>query len=126
MRGTSGDGWTPLMLASSWGNAKVVEALLDAGADKELKATSGWAGRGRPHLTWLGMRTRVTSWQSSGRGGGRAAAAAPTKKKELSAAEQKKQNEALWDAAENGEMGKLEAAIAAGAEVDWHNPDSGE
>ena len=48
----------------------------------------------------------------------KAAAAAPTKKKELSAEEQKKQNQALYDAAENGEMGKLEAAIAAGAEVD--------
>ena len=29
------------MYASYSGNAKVVEALLDAGADKELKATSG-------------------------------------------------------------------------------------
>ena len=38
------------------------------------------------------------------------------------AAEQKKQNQALYDASEEGEMGKLEAAIAAGAEVDWHNP----
>ena len=37
------DGETPLMRASCWGYAKVVEALLDAGADKELKATSGWA-----------------------------------------------------------------------------------
>ena len=37
-------------------------------------------------------------------------------------AEQKKQNEALYGASQNGEMGKLEAAIAAGAEVDWHNP----
>ena len=37
------DGWTPLMFASHEGYAKVVEALLDAGADKELKATSGWA-----------------------------------------------------------------------------------
>ena len=36
-----GDGYTPLMEASYQGNAKVVEALLDAGADKELKATSG-------------------------------------------------------------------------------------
>ena len=35
------DGETPLMRASYWGHAKVVEALLDAGADKELKATSG-------------------------------------------------------------------------------------
>ena len=52
-----------------------------------------------------------------------AAAAAPTKKKELSAEEQKKQNQALYGAARDGEMGKLEAAIAAGAEVDWHNPD---
>ena len=34
-------GQTPLMLASYYGYAKVVEALLDAGADKELKATSG-------------------------------------------------------------------------------------
>ena len=34
-------GETPLMQASYWGYAKVVEALLDAGADKELKATSG-------------------------------------------------------------------------------------
>ena len=34
-------GETPLMKASYWGYAKVVEALLDAGADKELKATSG-------------------------------------------------------------------------------------
>ena len=32
---------TPLMLASGRGYAKVVEALLDAGADKELKATDG-------------------------------------------------------------------------------------
>ena len=56
--------------------------------------------------------------------GGKAAAAAPaTKKKELSAEEQKKQNEALFNAAEKGEMGKFKAAIAAGAEVDWHNPD---
>ena len=37
-----GDGETPLMWASRWGHAKVVEALLDAGADKELKATSGY------------------------------------------------------------------------------------
>ena len=29
------------MKASGDGHAKVVEALLDAGADKELKATSG-------------------------------------------------------------------------------------
>ena len=35
------DGYTPLMWASYYGYAKVVEALLDAGADKELKATSG-------------------------------------------------------------------------------------
>ena len=35
------NGWTPLMKASYWGHAKVVEALLDAGADKELKGTSG-------------------------------------------------------------------------------------
>ena len=35
-------GWTPLMVASGRGHAKVVEALLDAGADKELKATSGY------------------------------------------------------------------------------------
>ena len=35
------DGETPLMRASRWGRAKIVEALLDAGADKELKATSG-------------------------------------------------------------------------------------
>ena len=35
------NGETPLMVASRWGYAKVVEALLDAGADKELKATSG-------------------------------------------------------------------------------------
>ena len=48
--------------------------------------------------------------------------ASATKKKELSAEEQKKQNQALYDAWGNGEMGKLEAAIAAGAEVDWHNP----
>ena len=34
-------GMTPLMDASWLGHAKVVEALLDAGADKELKATSG-------------------------------------------------------------------------------------
>ena len=27
-----------------------------------------------------------------------------------------------YEASEKGEMGKLEAAIAAGAEVDWHNP----
>ena len=41
---------------------------------------------------------------------------------ELSAAEQKKQNEALYCAARDGEMGKFKAAIAAGAEVDWHDP----
>ena len=40
----------------------------------------------------------------------------------LSAEEQKQQNEALYYAVRDGEMGKLEAAIAAGAEVDWHNP----
>ena len=48
--------------------------------------------------------------------------ASATKKRELSAEEQKQQNEALFGAARSGEMGKLEAAIAAGAEVDWHNP----
>ena len=51
------------------------------------------------------------------------AAKAKASKPKLSAAEQKKQNEALYFAAQKGEMGKLEAAIAAGAEVDWHNPD---
>jgi ankyrin repeat protein len=41
-----GDGETPLMWASRWGHAKVVEALLDAGADKELKVTGGsWKGK---------------------------------------------------------------------------------
>ena len=34
-------GATPLMRVSYSGRAKVVEALLDAGADKELKANSG-------------------------------------------------------------------------------------
>ena len=38
------------------------------------------------------------------------------------AEEAKKQNEALYGASEKGEMGKFKAAIAAGAEVDWHNP----
>ena len=39
-------GKTPLMQASYYGYAKVVEALLDAGADKELKGTSGyWEGK---------------------------------------------------------------------------------
>ena len=52
-----------------------------------------------------------------------AAAAAAGAKLKLSAEEQKQQNQALYGASENGEMGKLEAAIAAGAEVDWHNPD---
>ena len=37
------------MCASRCGNAKVVEALLDAGADKELKATSG-AAKGKTAL----------------------------------------------------------------------------
>ena len=40
------------------------------------------------------------------------------------AEEAKKQNEALYGAAYSGDMGKFKAAIAAGAEVDWHNPDS--
>ena len=44
------DGWTPLMVASRWGHAKVVEALLDAGADKELKATSGSYSKGKTAL----------------------------------------------------------------------------
>ena len=40
------DGLTPLIMACFGGYAKVVEALLDAGADKELKATSGrWEGK---------------------------------------------------------------------------------
>jgi hypothetical protein len=40
------DGETPLMLASYNGRAKVVEALLDAGTDKELKAAKGrWEGK---------------------------------------------------------------------------------
>ena len=47
------------MRASYWGHAKVVEALLDAGADKELEATSGWAREDR--ITLLGIRTSVTS-----------------------------------------------------------------
>ena len=54
----------------------------------------------------------------------KAAAAAAGAKPKLSAEEQLEQNEALYDAAwRSGEMGKLEAAIAAGAEVSWHNPD---
>ena len=36
--------------------------------------------------------------------------------------EREEQNKALYDASGMGWMGKLEAAIAAGAEVDWHNP----
>ena len=51
------------------------------------------------------------------------AAAAAAAKPKLSAAEQKKQNQALFDAAYNNDVGKLEAAIAAGAEVDWHHTD---
>ncbi len=35
------DGWTPLMYASARGHMKVAEALLDAGADKELKDDDG-------------------------------------------------------------------------------------
>ena len=50
------------------------------------------------------------------------AAKAKASKLKRSAEEQKKQNEALFGAARDGEMGKLEAAIAAGAEVSWHNP----
>ena len=57
------------------------------------------------------------------KGGKAAEEASASKKKELSAEEQKKQNEALFGASGRGDMGKLEAAIAAGAEVDWHNPD---
>ena len=49
---------------------------------------------------------------------------AERQRRQAAAAEQKKQNEALYRAARDGEMGKLEAAIAAGAEVDWHNPDT--
>ena len=52
----------------------------------------------------------------------KAAAAAAGAKPKLSAEEQLEQNVALYGAARYGEMGKLEAAIAAGAEVDWHNP----
>ena len=54
----------------------------------------------------------------------KAAAVSASKKKKLSAEGQKQQNEALYGAARDGEMGKLEAAIAAGAEVDWHNPNA--
>ena len=42
----------------------------------------------------------------------------------LSAEEQKQQNQALHHAAQNGYVGKLEAAIAAGAEVSWHSPNN--
>ena len=53
----------------------------------------------------------------------KAAAAAAGAKPKLSAEEQLEQNKALFHAATLGDMGKLEAAIAAGAEVSWHNPD---
>ena len=45
------DGWTPLMIASYWGNPEVVRVLLAAGADKDLRNNDGktaldWAIRG--------------------------------------------------------------------------------
>ena len=50
-------------------------------------------------------------------------AAARRQRQTAAAAEEaKKQNEALYGASEKGEMGKFKAAIAAGAEVEWHNP----
>ena len=113
-------GETPLMYASFMGHAKVVEALLDAGADKELKATSGdWEGKTALDLARSQNKGDVVAILELSAAGA---------KPKLSAEEQKKkpektQNQALYDAASYGEMGKLEAAIAAGAEVDWHNPD---
>ena len=99
------------MWASRWGHAKVVEALLDAGADKELKATSGgWKGK-----------TALDIARDENKGDVVAILEGTPK---LSAEEQLEQNEALYDAAAWGDMGKLEAAIAAGAEVDWHHPRS--
>ena len=86
--------------AAKWGEAKGIASRLAALPQSVEELRALWA-----------------------KGGKAAEEASASKKKELSAEEQKKQNQALYGAAQNGEMGKFKAAIAAGAEVDWHNPD---
>ena len=107
------------------------EAAAKAKAEAEAKAAKAKAeaaakAKAEAEAKAQKERAAAAEAEAAARRQRQAAAAAEeasaTKKKGLSAAEQKKQNEALYDAAKQGEMGKLEAAIAAGAEVDWHNP----
>ena len=107
--------------AAAEAKAEAEAAAAKAKAEAEAKAKAEAEAKAQKE------RAAAAEAEAAARRQRQAAAAAEeasaTKKKELSAEEQKQQNEALYDAAWHGEMGKLEAAIAAGAEVDWHNPD---
>lgn len=76
VRGTSGDGWTPLHLAAHFGRSEVMDVLLAAGADVEARSTNALrntplhaaaAGRSKEAVALLVSRNAdVTARQHGG------------------------------------------------------------
>ena len=99
-------GQTALHLAASWGKIQVVEALLNAGADKAVKSNIGETAldeaqeQNHPAIVKL-----LRDWpqEATAAAAEVEAPAAVTQQQELSEEEQKKVDEELFTAAMNGD-----------------------